>query len=442
MIRILRGTAALVILAAVVSGCSTPGASTPSPTAPDPAAARALACRDAAAALVKTVDETVAWYDTSDASASPVATPGDGTPTDAAASGSDNPSPDAAPAAPDLTAAVEAARTAITGNGCATAAFVAELKAGLAAIKPRGAIATAVLARVSATLTGRASQTADTRRVLPTDDLVQSLAEIGPGSTIELEAGTYALTSPLVLLDGITIKGAGRDRTVLSSSASGAAVLIVTSGRVELRDLALRLDAGTPASGILGGPTTSLLLSGVRVSGARATPESVGGAGIQLSGSRSGSAGTTLEVTDSAFDDNGWAGIAVAGDHKVSVLRAAFSRNGQCGLCFLDASTGSVEDSTFDGNMVGLGATGTSSPTWLRNTVTGGTVGVQVDGTAAPTIDTITITGSSRAAAIFSARSAGVITHATCKGVHYGIVVADTAAPTLGDNVCQVARGG
>ena len=51
-------------------------------------------------------------------------------------------------------------------------------------------------------------------------------------------------------------------------------------------------------------------------------------------------------------------------------------------------------------------------------------------------------TGASRAAVIFSGRSGGAITGVTCTSVPYGIVVADTAAPTLGESSCQVARGG
>jgi hypothetical protein len=151
---------------------------------------------------------------------------------------------------------------------------------------------------------------------------------------------------------------------------------------------------------------------------------------------------TTLEVTDSQFDSNAWAGIAVGGGHRASILRASFSSNGQCGACFLDVSTGSVQDSRFTGNLVGLGANGRTRPTWVGNTISGGTVGVQLDGDTTPTIQNLTVTGASRAAVIFSGRSGGAIAGATCASVPYGIVVADTAAPTLGDTSCKVARGG
>ncbi|MEO7069459.1 MAG: right-handed parallel beta-helix repeat-containing protein, partial [Nostocoides sp.] len=180
-----------------------------------------------------------------------------------------------------------------------------------------------------------------------------------------------------------------------------------------------------------------------QISGARTDTSGAGGAAVQMSGQGSDGAGrgTTLEVTDSQFDRNAWAGIAVGGAHRVSILKGVFSHNGQCGVCFLDTSSGSVQDSTFTDDTVGLGATGSSRPTWVANTVTGGTVGLQLDGTAAPTIDGVTVSGASRAAIIFSGHSGGAITHATCLRVSYGIVVSPTAAPTLGDNTCGVVRG-
>jgi hypothetical protein len=78
----------------------------------------------------------------------------------------------------------------------------------------------------------------------------------------------------------------------------------------------------------------------------------------------------------------------------------------------------------------------------VGNSVTGGTVGVQLDGNAAPAIQDLTVKGASRAAVIFSGRSGGAISGATCTSVPYGIVVADTAAPTIGQVGCAVARGG
>ena len=344
----------------------------------------------------------------------------------------------------DLEAAASAARTAIGRYGCAVTAFRSDLETGLKAVPAQNPVAAAVLARLTASLTGQVAQQTTTRPVTPTDDLTAVLAQLAPGSTVLLQAGTYTLRRTLVLLDGVTLRGSGRDTTVVRSSAADAAVVILTSARVEVSDLRIELDPGVPATGVVAGPQSSLALSSVTVSGATATKGGLGGAGVQMSGQATDhpSRATTLQVTDSAFDHNAWAGIAMGGGHRASVLRASFTANGQCGMCFLDASSGSVQDSRFADNLVGLGANGTASPTWVGNTITGGTVGVQLDGTTTPTIQRLTVTGALRAAVIFSGRAAGAIAMATCTSVPYGIVVADTAGPTLGDTTCSVARGG
>jgi hypothetical protein len=357
--------------------------------------------------------------------------------TSATASGSADPSG-------DLSAAVAAAKSAISRYGCPSTTFRADLDTGLKAVETHTPIAAAVLARLAASITGRVGQQAETRRLTPADDIAQAVAQLAPGSTVLLDAGTYALKESLVLLESLTVRGSGRDATVIKASAPDAAVVVMTPGQVEVSDLRMDLDASVPASGIVAAPQSALKLTSISVSGAKATSSGVGGAGVQMSGSTTDnpSRTTTLEVTDASFDRNGWAGIAVGGGHRASIVRTSFGDNAQCGVCFLDASSGSVQDSTFAGDVVALGANGQSRPTWVGNSVTGGTVGVQLDGNAAPAIQDLTVKGASRAAVIFSGRSGGAISGATCTSVPYGIVVADTAAPTIGQVGCAVARGG
>lgn len=459
-------TRAVALVAAVAASVSVAACSTPTPSAGSATAGQSSVpsgtaaanasggrpCSDAAAALVAAVGRAVASYDTPNAASSPVPadsagtvtsapTPSStaGTPTTTSTAGSPSTDPSG-----DLDAAASAARAAISRYGCAITTFRSDLETGLKTVPAQSPVAAAVLARLTASLTGQVAQQTTTRSVTPTDDLTTVLAQLAPGSTVLLQPGTYSLSRTLVLLDGVTLRGSGRETTVVRSTAPDAAVVILTAGRVEVSDLRLELDPGVPATGVVAGPQSSLVLSAVTVSGATATKAGLGGAGVQMSGQAGDRpAGvTTLQVTDSSFDHNAWAGIALGGGHRASVLRASFTANGQCGMCFLDASSGSVQDSRFSDDLVGLGANGTASPTWVGNTVTGGTVGVQLDGSATPTIQNLTVTGASRAAVIFSGRATGAIAQATCTSVPYGIVVADTAAPTLGDTTCTVARGG
>jgi hypothetical protein len=262
-----------------------------------------------------------------------------------------------------------------------------------------------------------------------------------------LPAGTIDLDATLVLLEGITMRGAGRDATTIRSTASDAAVIVVTASVVRLENLTVELSGGQPASGLVAGPSASVALSGVRMTGAVAGvgggDVGGGGAGVYLSaqGNAGSGRGTTLEITDSVFERNAWAGVAVAGGHRVSIRSTTFARNGEVGLIFLDESSGSVSGSTFTDNKIGLAATGSATPTWLASTVTGGSVGAQMDAAAAPVIDGLTVSGSTSAAVIFGGTSGGSIGGTTCDNVPYGIVISGTAAPTLGKNGCTVARG-
>ena len=141
------------------------------------------------------------------------------------------------------------------------------------------------------------------------------------------------------------------------------------------------------------------------------------------------------------FRDNGWAGLAVAGTHRVTVTGATFSGNGECGLCFLGDADGSLTTASFVGNKVGVAVAESARPTLMGLTIDGGEVGLQVEGQAAPIVDGATISGSTRAAVIVGGKATGALASVVCKDVDYGIVVTDTAAPTLTDNQCALARG-
>jgi hypothetical protein len=339
---------------------------------------------------------------------------------------------------------VTTARQAIVDNTCPTDTFAADLTAGLTTLRPRGPIAASVLARVTAMLTGRLSRGVETRSATTSAEVLTALTEVAPGSTVVLAPGDYRFTDTLVLLDGVALRGAAKDTTTIHSSARDAAVVVLTGARVDLADLTLVLDPQVPASGVVAGPAATLAVSRVRITAAAAGSDGLGGAGIQMSGTgtEGSGRGTTLEVTDAQLDHNAWAGVAVGGGHRSSILRSQFTGNGQCGVCFFGTATGSVQDGTFADNTVALGATEAASPTWIGDTVTGGTIGAQIDGAATPTIQGLHVTGATRASIVYSGHSAGAITGAECRGSPFGLVVADTATPSIGTITCPVARLG
>jgi parallel beta-helix repeat protein len=72
--------------------------------------------------------------------------------------------------------------------------------------------------------------------------LQEQLIDARPGGVIEVPAGRYALTRSLSLtVDGVTIRGAGRDQTVLSfrDQVAGAEGLLVTASDFTLENLAI-----------------------------------------------------------------------------------------------------------------------------------------------------------------------------------------------------------
>lgn len=348
--------------------------------------------------------------------------------------------PDPESAAAALEEALAAARTAIE-DGCPQPEFIALLTTALEDVTADGAIARAVLLRLTANLTGTVGS-GQSVQAAPGDDLAVVLARAAPGATVYLAAGDYDLPDTLVVLESVTLAGADRKTTRLRSAAEEMAVLVMTSGLVGFRDLSLERDRKVPGSGIVTGGASTVFLERVTVSGARSGPQRQGGAGVDLTGSETaaGPGRTTFEVTDAEFADNSWAGVAVSGGHRVSIVSARFSGNDECGLCFLGSAEGSVENSRFRDNGIGVAAVGTSTPVVSRNTITGGEVGAQAGGRAEPTLEGNRITGTARAAVIFTDTAAGVLRDTTCEDVPVGIALARTALPTLIDNDCTVVR--
>ncbi|NQD95855.1 hypothetical protein HP532_24660, partial [Pseudomonas sp. CrR25] len=86
-------------------------------------------------------------------------------------------------------------------------------------------------------------------------DLQTRLIKAKPGSLIELPAGTFQLDRGLSLkVDGVTLRGAGMDRTILSfkGQKAGAEGLLVDASDFTIEDLALE-DAKGDALKVVGG---------------------------------------------------------------------------------------------------------------------------------------------------------------------------------------------
>ena len=107
------------------------------------------------------------------------------------------------------------------------------------------------LALAAALLSTAAPLAAETHRVAPgvggADRLQEALILAAPGDVIELGEGRFALIDGLSLdVDGVTVRGAGMDKTVLdfTNQAGAGEGLLVTSDNVTLRDFAVENPKG------------------------------------------------------------------------------------------------------------------------------------------------------------------------------------------------------
>jgi hypothetical protein len=426
-------SALVCVLALTVTGCSD-GLRSADPLTPSPTDTSAEACAAAVDTIVQATQRYVAGYGTAGTVGAPT--------TDEAVTPS--PSGSATGEAPfteeEFQNALTSAQATLTEQACGAGKVRSDLEDGLGLVEARGPVAQAVLRQLTASLTGRLERTATTRVVAPGDDLGETLAELPPGSTVELAEGEFLLSEPLVVLSSVTLRGAGVDSTTVISTASDAAILAVTDGRVEIADIAVRREAGKPGSGLLAGPAASVVVTNARFSGGVATKDGNGGSAIVMFAGEDpvSDRGTTLEVTGSDLVDNEAAGVVLTGAHRASVVGSTIGSNGQCGVCFLDASSGSIETTSFTGNGVGVAVAGTASPVLVGGTITGGEVGLQVSDAATPTVSDVTIRGAARAAVIYTGTSGGAIDGVTCRDVPFGIVVGPSVAPTLGNNSCEL----
>lgn len=125
---------------------------------------------------------------------------------------------------------------------------------------------------------------AGTLRVAPgpdaQDQLQSALIEAKPGDIVEMAAGRYALTDGLSLdVAGVTLRGAGPDKTVLSFAGQKGAGegLLVTSDDVVLRDFAVEDARG---DGIKSKGADRIVYKNIRVEWTGGPKESNGAYGL------------------------------------------------------------------------------------------------------------------------------------------------------------------
>ncbi|KQT93534.1 hypothetical protein ASG49_00520 [Marmoricola sp. Leaf446] len=321
----------------------------------------------------------------------------------------------------------------------------------------------------------------------PDEDLATVLSRMPTGSTVVLPEGRFALDGTVALVQDITIQGAGRGRTLVTSRAQGAGLVLASQVTLRMSGVRVEHRGGGSASVLLLRAGTATLRD-VQVAGAtrddRAEPgaEAVlsGGSGIVLAG------GERLSMRGSSATRNAVGGLLVASG-RPEVRGSSFRGNDVCGVCYVGKSSGRLRDSVLVGNgagvtvgdrgapvvddnrieankQAGLVVQGASRPRLARNTVRGnGGIGVAVYGAASPQVTANTVTGHEQAGilvdvaaratpdlrgndlrgngsagVVFTGRSGGTASGNTCSGARFGLVLDGSAAPVLGRNDCAL----
>ena len=112
------------------------------------------------------------------------------------------------------------------------------------------------------------------------EQLQEALILAEPGSTIELAAGNYQFLGALSIdVEGITLRGAGKDATVLSfkGQESGSEGLLITSNNVVVEKLAIE---DTPGDGVKAKGADTISFIDVRVEWTNGPKETNGAYGL------------------------------------------------------------------------------------------------------------------------------------------------------------------
>ena len=246
-----------------------------------------------------------------------------------------------------------------------------------------------------------------------TDAETQALeSELRSGGEVSVPAGVFVLEQPLTLSSSATISGAGLDVSILISDAAED-TLILRGADISLSGLTVSHRGQTPARTLLvsGG---HLALSDARLSGAvRAEAQKSYGSGLWLSD------GAVAEITGSQLTGNAY-GLYVSDTSAATVTGSSLSHNSDGGGLFMDQSSGTVSQSTIEGN---------------------GAHGLHIRGTATPLIqDNQIVRNGQRGLSIFEQAAPSVQKNTIERNGFQGIGVQDQATPRISGNTIEFNR--
>lgn len=438
------GTALVCVVALLSGACATGDAPTDVPSTLDPQEVRFRQCGLLAERIG---DDLQAWVDQ-------FAAP------ETETEGGDEPAPaglELDEQGPDLAALAQDYRRRRASLGCRDREFQLQLSLELERLDGEGPLVRGVAAAVRAQALATAGP-AQTVTVSPTDDLQAAVLDAQPGALVELAPGTHTLDEPLVLLQPVTLVGAGPDETMVASEAAGVALAFLGTGQLQLQDLALS-HTGDEAASVMVLTAGTHRLARVRISGAVADDTGRTGYGVVVGGAAEGEQHRFDEVE---VVDNAAGGIAIADAATPTVVGGTVSGNGGCGVCYLGRAGGSIRATTVRENDIGILVSSSATPRVVRAEVrdngdagvvveqqasgvfaelrleANGDVGVLIRGEATPELVDVTVAAHDQAAFIFTGRSRGSVEGGHCVGVALGIVLLEESDPDVSSAGCAV----
>jgi parallel beta-helix repeat protein len=289
----------------------------------------------------------------------------------------------------------------------------------------------------------------------------QAVARAQPGDTIQVPAGPFNLTQPIVVSKSLTIRGAGPDKTILASSAPDFAIKFTGECQWTLEGLSIEHLGGEPAD-VLVVDSGMITIRNCRFSGAVWDETNRrGGDGIWLTGTARG------VVINCVCRNNGLHGIDVNGQAQPILEGNTCEGNKRSGIAYFDSAGGTARNNTCRNNLAGILVGGQAQPTLEGNTCeenkgdgiayvgsAGGTArnntcrnnglnGIGLRNQAQPTLEGNTCEGNELDGIAYFGSAGGIARNNICRNNgDNGIYVKKGARPVLGPNILEGNRRG
>ena len=244
----------------------------------------------------------------------------------------------------------------------------------------------------------------------------EHIAELmAEGGVLEIPAGDYQVSTPIVLHRPLSLKGDGRERTRVVCKEGTSGLMYAADGTFVAADLTFEYSGVAPAS-VVTIQSGQIDFQRCRFTGAkRGQGARLGGNGVRLSGR------TTGTISECEFIGNGLNGLSVEEQAEPTLSGNALQQNQGSGISYSGYSAGTVQNTNCSQNQMN---------------------GIQVLEQARPVLQGGVCDGNQRSGINFGGTSAGVAKNYRCVDNRVnGITVEAQAEPTLEANVCQTNKG-